>query len=165
MTDEKPKTKPGPTMDPYYLAQVLCDAAFSGDEGAAKLHGITSRTVQAYRAKLRDGKLPAGTRELFEAKRDYVGRKLDERLYEAECFLIRRALELAAKEPDLYKVTGTLKTVSDARGADSVRKRILGAEDGGQRQPRDAADPAGAKPGPSPAGTVGERSPAPADKH
>lgn len=129
------------TFDREKAAAVLVDAAYRGDEEAARLWGIAERSIRRYRARMdEDGELAS----LVQHKRALVERgwaeTLPETIREAADFIRRAARQGNAKDPNMvHAVAGGMKLVAEihfARQMLDARFAQIGADvrDSGQHR-------------------------------
>ena len=112
-------------IHPERVALALLHALYSSDKEAAKLYGISTRTIEKYRRHLGiDEELTAIfllKKEIFE--RDWVGRTAPA-IIEAIDFLQRAAQSADPKDPDaIHAMAGALKILSEI----SMIKQIIDA--------------------------------------
>jgi hypothetical protein len=119
-----------PSRDPDLMRRVVIDAEHLGDEAAAKKHGVSTKTVQRYRAATRtDTKLS----EAVQAEKLAMMGTWREQLREARQKLLGRVMELSAEDKNLFHVSGALKIVNDAENAAHVIATLDGGADDGRR--------------------------------
>lgn len=117
-----------PTFDRDKAIRVLLDAMHLGDEGAAKLHKISRRSVINYRKRIGDAPELA---QAFAAEKKANQETWREQLSETQRFLLGRVKALAEKSDNLFHVSGALKIVSDASNAERSIDLLAGGDDGG----------------------------------
>lgn len=126
----------GPVLDPDVIAQVLVDATALGDEAAARKHGISTRTIGNYRARLR-GDPEGEIAGLFAIKRKAISERWLKATADARDKLLAKVLTLVeqAEAEQLRDVVGALKIVHDANVSERVIADGLGSEGTGEPVP------------------------------
>lgn len=115
--------KPGPRVTADKVARILVDADELGDEGAARKHNVSVRTIERYRAKHAN---VSGVSESVAAIKEVIAADWLEGAREARRELLGRVMTLARETDSLRDAAGALKIVHDAVLAEEMLR------DGGQ---------------------------------
>lgn len=117
-------------------ATVLAEAAFTNDPTASQRHGISLRTLERYRSRLRtDEKLAAFVAAKKVALEREWANELAPAIREAIHFLQRAAREADPGDPNaIHAVAGALKILSEV----SMTREVINARLAGQDRPQRA---------------------------
>lgn len=121
------------------MARVLVDANAIGDSEAAKLHDISTKTIQRYRKALADD---LDLADMVRLK----GVEAEETWHHARSVFLRRAIQkldmliAQATKEDIEKVIDALKAVGELE----IAREALGVSAGPRREGEASAAPSGA---------------------
>ncbi len=128
--------RPKKAIDPAEIAMILAYGDRHGDKKAAAEFKVAHRTLQRYRAAIRDGKAPELARLVADQKRESLERCTDllAETYEKSLLRLQEVLPAAAPR----EVIGAVKIVGDLM---ITRKALLDDDDdqpGADRQDAEA---------------------------
>lgn len=119
------------------VARVLVDANALGDEAAARKHGVSVRSVERYRARMREDPELAG---LVATKNREAEAGWHAARSKTLRTIMRRLEELAKDEKDIDKLSRAAKAVGDIDVASSALNVGTGADPASQATPEDPDD-------------------------